>query len=441
MMKPFPPRFPNIVKAPDATSGSVCGLATCGAARRVSSALILIVVLGQAACTLLPESTSSMNRGADADHKASAERISALGRVEPKGGVISIAGVPGARIGKISVHEGQVVGVNSELFVLDNYEELDANFKMIEAQRDEAKTSRDLVEKNEPLLSDELGVEEDQIKQLDPFDRRAQRRKVDALRDARDYARIDYDRLFKLEQAGSSLVSQQQIDGQKLKVSSLEAELDAAEASLQKFEQSRKIAERKIEIQRRRVAIAAEKGKLGARIKSLDASHKAALIQRDRAVIRALAAGRILRILSRPGETIGAQPVLQMGDTNEMEVVAEIPELQARDLSRAKQVTITAFRRAASTLGETWKGTIDLERSELMVGRNSIFSLDPTVEADRRVIQVRIRLDDQGSSKDLANFSNLQVDVEISLGPPRRVEPVGSAPADASTVNPPQPPS
>jgi HlyD family secretion protein len=434
MMKPFPPRFPNIVKAPDATSGSVWGLATCGAARRVSSALILIVVLGQAACSPpQTESTSSVDRGADAHPKASADRISALGRVEPKGGVISIAGVPGARIGKIFVHEGQWVGVDAKLFVLENYDELDANCKVIEAQRNEATTSLGLVEKNEPLLSDELGVEEDQIKELDPFDRRAQRRKVDALRDARDYARIDYDRLFKLEQAGSSLVSQQQIDGQKLKVSSLEAELDAAEASLQKFEESRKIAERKIEIQRRRVAIAAEKWKLVARIKSLDASHKAALLQRDRAVIHALAAGRILRILSRPGETIGAQPVLQMGDTNEMEVVAEIPELQARDLSRAELVTITA-------LGETLHGTIDLERSERMVGRNSIFSLDPTVDADRRVIQVRIRLD-QRSSQVLADFSNLQVDVAIPLSPSRRAEPAESMPADASTVNPPRPAS
>jgi len=77
-----------------------------------------------------------------------------------------------------------------------------------------------------------------------------------------------------------------------------------------------------------------------------------------------------------------------------------------------------------------------------MVGRNSIFSLDPTVDADRRVIQVRIQLDPKKrSSQFLADFSNLQVDVEISLGPPRRAEPAESMPADASTVNPPRPAS
>ncbi|MGZ3317633.1 MAG: HlyD family efflux transporter periplasmic adaptor subunit, partial [Isosphaeraceae bacterium] len=353
--------------------------------------------------------------------------------VEPKGGLISITGVPGARIGEISVCEGQVVGANAKLFVLDNYRELDANCEMIEAQRDEAKTLLDLEAKNEALLREELDVEEAQIQQLDPYDRLAQGLKVEALRDAGENARIDSDRLIRLKEAGSSLVSQQEIDAQKLKVRSAKAELDEAEALLKKFDQAQKIARRKIEIQRRRAAIAAEKGRLAARIKSLEASHRAALIQRDQAVVHAVLAGRILRILSRPGETISAQPVLQMGDTSAMDVVAEVSELQARDLGRAGPVTMTA-------LGETLHGTIDLEKSRRMVGRNSLFSLDPTVDADRRVILVRIRLD-QRSSQMVADLTNLQVDVEIPLGPPRRIEPVGSAPADASTVNPPQPPS
>ena len=432
-MTPLSAGPPNIINASDAANHHVSSVMISGSAQGIVRWLILAAVLSQAACSWQPESMISANRGADVDLKVTAERINALGRVEPKGGLISIAGVPGARIGEISVCEGQVVGANAELFVLDNYGELDANCKMIEAQRDEAKTLLDLEAKSEALLREELDVEEAQIQQLDPYDRLAQRRKVDALRDAGENARIDYDRLIRLKEAGSSLVSQQEIDAQKLKVSSAKAELDEAEALLKKFDQSQKIARRKIEIQRRRAAIAAEKGRLAARIKSLEASHRAALIQRDQAVVHAVLAGRILRILSRPGETIGAQPVLQMGDTSAMDVVAEVSELQARDLGRAGPVTMTA-------LGETLHGTIDLEKSRRMVGRNSLFSLDPTVDADRRVILVRIRLD-QRSSQMVADLTNLQVDVEIPLGPPRRVEPVGSAPADASTVNPPQPPS
>ena len=419
----------NIINASDAANHHVSSVMISGSAQGIVRGLILAAVLSQAACSWQPESMLSANRGAAVDLKVTAERINALGRVEPKGGLISITGVPGARIGEISVCEGQVVGANAKLFVLDNYGELDAHCKMIEAQLVEAKRLLKIEKENVALLREELDVEEAQIQQLDPYDRKAQGRKVEALRDAGENARIDYDRLKGLKEAGSStdLVSQQEIDAQKLKLSSAQAELDAAEALFQKFDQSQKIARRKIEIQRRRAAIAAER--LAARIESLEASHRAALIQRDRAVVHAVLAGRILRILSRPGETIGAQPVLQMGDTSAMDVVAEVSELQAWDLDRAGPVTMTA-------LGETLHGTIDLEKNRRMVGRNSLFSLDPTVDADRRVILVRIRLD-QRSSQMVADLTNLQVDVEIPLGPPRRAEPVGSAPADASTVNPP----
>jgi hypothetical protein len=48
--------------------------------------LILAAVLSQAACSWPPVSMISANRGADVDLKVTAERINALGRVEPKGG-------------------------------------------------------------------------------------------------------------------------------------------------------------------------------------------------------------------------------------------------------------------------------------------------------------------------------------------------------------------
>jgi HlyD family secretion protein len=418
---------PKNKNASDAASHNVVSVQIPRSIQRILWGLILVAVSSQAACSWPPESALSASRDADVGRKDAPERISALGRVEPRGGLISIAGLPGARIGRMSVREGDCVSANAELFVLDNYEELDANCKMIAAQRDEAKTLLNLETKSEALLRAELDVEEAQLQQLDPYDRRAHTRKVDALKDAGENARIDYDRLIRLKEASSSLVSQQQIDAQKLKVSSVQAELDAAEALLQKYDQSQKIARRKLEIQRQKAAIAAEKGKLAARITSLEASYKAAVIQRDRAVVRAAAAGQILRILCRAGETIGTQPVLQMGDTREMDVVAEVSDLQERDLDRADgPVRITAP-------DMTLEGTIDREKRGLMVGRNTLYSLDPTVDADRRVILVRIHLD-HPSSRMVDRLTNLQVDVEIHLGS-RPAEPMRQTPADVSTVN------
>jgi len=238
-MTPLSAGPPNIINASDAANHHVSSVMISGSAQGIVRWLILAAVLSQAACSWQPESMRSANRGAAVDLKVTAERINALGRVETKGGLISITGVPGARIGEISVCEGQVVGANAKLFVLDNYCELDANCEMIEAQRAEAKTLLDLETQSEALLREDLDVEEAQIQQLDPYDRLAQGLKVEALRDAGENARIDSDRLIRLKEAGSSLVSQQEIDAQKLKVRSAKAELDEAEALLKKFNGSK----------------------------------------------------------------------------------------------------------------------------------------------------------------------------------------------------------
>src|SRR5271157_1633355 len=108
-MTPLSAGPPNIINASDAANHHVSSVMISGSAQGIVRGLILAAVLSQAACSWQPESMISANRGADAHPKASADRISALGRVEPKGGVISIAGVPSARIGEISVCEGQVV--------------------------------------------------------------------------------------------------------------------------------------------------------------------------------------------------------------------------------------------------------------------------------------------------------------------------------------------
>ena len=47
-----------------------------------------------------------------------------------------------------------------------------------------------------------------------------------------------------------------------------------------------------------------------------------------------------------------------------------------------------------------------------LVQKNSAFSLDPRQDVDRRVVEVRIRLDPQ-FQREAAEFINMQVDVTI----------------------------
>jgi HlyD family secretion protein len=116
-------------------------------------------------------------------------------------------------------------------------------------------------------------------------------------------------------------------------------------------------------------------------------------------------------VLAHDGETMGNGPVLQMGDTGAMYVVAEVSELSIPALERAQRVQIKA-------LGKDLDGTIEPNGVGWVIGKNAVFSLNPTEDADRRVVEVKIRLDDAARSF-AEKLTNLQVDVVMTPGPHR----------------------
>ena len=82
-MTPLSAGPPNIINASDAANHHVSSVMISGSAQGIVRWLILAAVLSQAACSWQPESMRSANRGAAVDLKVTAERINALGRVEP----------------------------------------------------------------------------------------------------------------------------------------------------------------------------------------------------------------------------------------------------------------------------------------------------------------------------------------------------------------------
>jgi HlyD family secretion protein len=120
-------------------------------------------------------------------------------------------------------------------------------------------------------------------------------------------------------------------------------------------------------------------------------------------VVRAPRDGRILRIVTRAGETIGPRPILELGDTDHMYATAEIYETDVRYVRPGEQATITS-----DALSGPLRGSVESVGST--VGKNEVVSLDPTAAADARVVLARIRLDD---SREASRLVQLQVDVLI----------------------------
>jgi HlyD family secretion protein len=123
--------------------------------------------------------------------------------------------------------------------------------------------------------------------------------------------------------------------------------------------------------------------------------------------VRSPLSGRVLRIRVRPGERVGDQGILDVGNTNVMHVVAEIYEEDVGKVNIGQTAKVRV-----PTLGVELSGAVISK--DLIVSRKVIFSNDPVADIDARVVEVRIRLSGADGAK-VAGISNARVDVVIDV--------------------------
>lgn len=123
----------------------------------------------------------------------------------------------------------------------------------------------------------------------------------------------------------------------------------------------------------------------------------------DRNRITAPASGTVLEIHAYPGETVTDQGIVDLGDVRHMFVLAEVYMSDIPRVHRGARAVIT---------GEAFTGSLDGRVEEILrqASNNELYPVDAMTAADKRVLGVRIRLDD-GSK--VQNLSNSQVSVHI----------------------------
>jgi HlyD family secretion protein len=127
----------------------------------------------------------------------------------------------------------------------------------------------------------------------------------------------------------------------------------------------------------------------------------------NQAYIRAPIAGQILKIHTRPGEKLTDAGVADLGQTNDMAVIAEVYQTDITKVRVGQLATITS----QAFPGEV-KGTV--YEVGLEVRQQNVFSTQPGENLDRRVIEVKIYLSPE-ESKRVASLTNLQVQVAIKV--------------------------
>lgn len=137
------------------------------------------------------------------------------------------------------------------------------------------------------------------------------------------------------------------------------------------------------------------------------ATAKARQTELEQSYIRAPLNGQILKIHTRAGEKIGDNGIADLAQTSQMVAVAEVyqSDIGKIKLGQTAKVTGQAFT------GEA-KGTVS--QIGLQVNRQNVFANQPGENLDRRVVEVKIRINPEDNPR-VAGLTNLQVQTSIDL--------------------------
>jgi HlyD family secretion protein len=144
-----------------------------------------------------------------------------------------------------------------------------------------------------------------------------------------------------------------------------------------------------------------------AELKQSIAAEQEAKVNFEQSFVKAPENGVVFKINTRPGETVGNNGILELGEVKEMTVVAEVYQTNISKIKEGQTVKITSSSLPGDLIGKV--DTIGWQ-----IQRQNVINADPTENIDSRIVEVRIILDPESSQK-AAKFTNLQVKAIFKL--------------------------
>ncbi len=331
--------------------------------------------------------------------------VVALGRLEPQGEVIRIGGPLNERIQRLLVKQGDLVKAGDVLAYLESHDERKAERDYAATQVAEAEQRLRATTAYGQTQIQEAQTRVQQAQLPGAAEIEAQQARIRELEATLDLANQDLARLQSLYDQGA--ISRQELDQQLTEVRQAQEQLNNAQASLSRIE-----ARWRTEIQNAQAQLRSEQANLPlsqaqVAVESAQRNLQLAQAKLDRTIIRAPRDGRVLKIITQAGEAIGETGILDLGDTRQMYAVAEVYETDVNLVKVGQPATITSRNGA---FDQPLTGTV----SDIgwQIFKNNVLDDDPAANADARVVEVKIRLD---NSQPVEALTNLQVDVRINV--------------------------
>jgi HlyD family secretion protein len=337
------------------------------------------------------------------------EPIAALGRLEPLSEVVSISvstTLKNDRVKKLLVKRGDRVRANQVIAILESYDRLQS--ASLEAQGRVSVAQAKLAQVKAGAKSGEIAAQQAEIARLKQElqgEVATQAATIARRRSEVNVAQAEYDRYLALYQEGAIAVST--LDQRRLMLETAQAQLTEVQANRDRTANTLRTQIKQAQARLNQIAEVrpTDVQAAQAEVDQAKAAVQRAQAELNEAIIRAPISGKVLEIHTKSGEAIAEAGIVDLGSTNQMEVVAEVYQSDIDRVRIGQIATITSD----AFVGKL-QGTV--HQLGQQVSQQRVFSNQPGENFDQRVVEVRIRLNPL-DSKRVANLTNLQVQVAI----------------------------
>jgi HlyD family secretion protein len=299
--------------------------------------------------------------------------ISCLGRIQPEDGIVCLGepwmqSAPSAVVAELSVKEGDTVQKGQVIAVLDSR-------PLLEAAADAAAHRVELAGRR--VLQVRSGAKGGELA--------AQRAQIAKLVSEVRFAEDEYQRFEQLARSGA--VPKAQLDMKRVELEGARQMHRHSEEKLGSLSEVRAV-DVKASI---------------AELEIARADYDRARLELAHASVHSPIDGKVIRLVRHPGEKASAGCIAELAKLDPMFVLAEVNESDAEAVKVGQRATMTA-----DAFSGVFEGAVEFIRPQ--IGRQAVFSSDPSSFADGRVMEVRIRLKDAAKA---ARYLNARVVVKI----------------------------
>lgn len=372
--------------------------------------------------------------------------VAALGFLEPEGEVINLSGTvlaEGARVDKLLVKQGERVKEGQIVAILDSRDRLAAALKRAQTQVKIARSRLEQVKagakageinaQRARIANLEAELQGQQLGQQATIERltadlkgntAAQKATIERLEAELRNAQTECDRFERLYTDGAVTASNRDLTC--LEKETARKRVIESKVTLKRIEDSGQeaIVEAQANLERTVNTILQQQTEAQATLNQIaeirpvdivlaEAELEDAMVgvqqaeaELDLAYVRSPIDGQILKINTLPGEIISNRGIVELGQTSQMYIKAEVYETDISRVSLGQQATITS-----DGFPGQLEGTVD--EIGLQIGKQEVLSTNPVIDVDGRVVEVKIRLDSEDSQK-VSSLTNLQVKVVIN---------------------------